>query len=72
MIKKTSSISIISILCISVVELYALSQGINGLGLSLAVAALAGLGGYEIQNLGEMFKGRNPPSSNYVCNAKDI
>ena len=61
MTKKGSIVSMMSIICISVVELYALSLGINGVALSLAVAAIAGLGGYEIHNLGDMFKGKNPP-----------
>ena len=48
---------------IGVIESVALSCGINGIILTLAVAAVAGLGGYEIQNLGGMIKGRNPPLS---------
>lgn len=34
--------------CITVLEIYALHKGIDGSILSVVVAALAGLGGYEI------------------------
>ncbi|GAH18885.1 unnamed protein product [marine sediment metagenome] len=34
---------------IIILEAYALSQGINGTGLSLAIGAIAGLGGFKIK-----------------------
>ena len=37
-----------AIICITLVEMYALSQGINGLMLGAYVAGIAGLGGYSI------------------------
>ena len=40
-----------AIVGILVVEVFALSKGINGTGLSLAIAAVAGLGGYEIDKI---------------------
>ena len=36
-----------AIVGIIIMECYALSQGINGTGLSIAIAAVAGLGGYR-------------------------
>lgn len=38
----------IAILALAAIELYALSIGLNGALLSLVVAAIAGLGGYEL------------------------
>jgi len=64
--KKMEDRTILAMCAIStigVIESLALSYGINGIMLTLTVAAIAGLGGYEIQNLGGAFKGRNPPSS---------
>lgn len=40
--------TLIAICSIILIEFYALSQGINGSALSVSVACLAGLGGYEI------------------------
>lgn len=48
---------IVAMLCIAGLEAFAISQGINGAILSLAVAALAGLGGYEIKVLRDKAKG---------------
>ena len=36
----------VAMVCVTALELYALSQGINGTGLSVAIGVLAGLGGY--------------------------
>lgn len=36
---------------IGILEAYALSLGINGTVLALAIAALAGLGGYKLHDL---------------------
>ncbi|GAG00760.1 unnamed protein product [marine sediment metagenome] len=36
----------IAMVCVTILEVYALSKGINGTGLSVAIAVLAGLGGY--------------------------
>ena len=38
----------VAMLCIAILEGIAMSQGINGTGLSLAIGALAGLGGYTL------------------------
>ena len=34
--------------CVTILEIYALSQGINGTVLAAAVAVIAGLGGYVV------------------------
>jgi len=39
----------LAIVCIVVLDVYALSKGINGVIMSLSVTAIAGLGGYEIR-----------------------
>lgn len=46
---------------IIIMECYALSQGINGLILTLAIAAVAGLGGYELDNIIKALKGGKVP-----------
>lgn len=48
---------IVAILCIAGLEAFAISQGVNGAILSLAVAAIAGLGGYEIKLWRDKTKG---------------
>lgn len=42
---------VIAILCITALEIVAITQGINGAIFGVAVAAIAGLGGYEIKVL---------------------
>ena len=49
MIKKIETIS--AIVGIVILEIYALLQGINGTGIALAIAALAGLGGYKLREI---------------------
>lgn len=45
-----------SIIGIIILEAYALSKGINGTGLALAIAALGGLGGYELHDVIKLIK----------------
>lgn len=40
-------LTLVSMVCIVVLELYALSVGIDGLVLGSVIAVLSGLGGYE-------------------------
>lgn len=40
-----------AIIGIIILESIALSQGINGTGLSLSIAGIAGLGGYEVRKV---------------------
>ena len=47
----------IALIGVIIMECYALSQGINGTGLSLAIATIAGLGGYEVSNVIKIIKG---------------
>lgn len=39
----------VALICITTIEIYALSLGIDGTALSLVVAAIAGIVGYEIK-----------------------
>ena len=55
---KLIIVPIIAILAIVALEIYALSQGINGTMLGWTVAIIAGLGGYEVKALREKY--RNP------------
>jgi len=48
---KSVVVPVIAILAIGGIELYALSQGINGMILSLSIAVISGLGGFEIKTL---------------------
>ena len=57
-ISKIDRVSL-AILSIFVLEGIALTQGINGTCLALAIAALAGLGGYEIHDVVNILKIRN-------------
>lgn len=41
-------ISVIAIICITILEVVAISYGINGTALAGAIAAIAGLGGYQV------------------------
>lgn len=43
--------------CITILEIVALLQGINGAVFGFVIAALAGLGGYEIKVLKDKRKG---------------
>ena len=42
---------ILAMLLIGGLEFYALSQGINGVALSLSIGALSGLGGWHIKGI---------------------
>ncbi len=48
---------IVAMLCVAGLEAYALYLGVNGVILSLAVAAIAGLGGFEIKAIKDKVKG---------------
>lgn len=50
---------IFAILCITGLEIVALTTGINGAIFGVAIAAIAGLGGYEIKVLRDKRKGGN-------------
>lgn len=41
---------IVAMLCIAGLEIVALTQGINGAAFGITIAALAGLGGYEMKS----------------------
>ncbi|MBA7607941.1 hypothetical protein ES703_15111 [subsurface metagenome] len=48
---------IVAIVCIAGLEAFAISQDINGAVLGIVIAAIAGLGGYELKILREKHKG---------------
>ncbi len=41
--------AIVAMVCVTALEIYALSQGINGTLLSAGVAVLAGIGGFSVK-----------------------
>ncbi|MBA7644311.1 hypothetical protein ES703_52053 [subsurface metagenome] len=43
--------TIVAIIAIALIEGFAIYQGINGIMLSVAIAAIAGLGGYQLKKL---------------------
>ena len=47
----------LAILCITALEIVAISQGVNGATFGLALAAIAGLGGWEAKVLKDKIKG---------------
>ena len=51
--------AIIAILVVGSLEAYAIYQGLNGVTLSLSVAAITGLGGYEVGILRQRRKKQN-------------
>ncbi|MBA7582182.1 hypothetical protein ES708_24102 [subsurface metagenome] len=53
---KLIIVPVVAILAIAGLEIYAISQGVNGTLMSLAFAAIAGLGGYEIKVLRDRVK----------------
>jgi len=48
---------IIAILCITILEVCALYNGINGAMFGVAIAAVAGLGGYQVKSIKDKKKG---------------
>ncbi len=40
---------VVAIACIAIIEIVALLKGINGVVFSLSIAAISGLGGYQIR-----------------------
>lgn len=50
--KKTDwKVVCVALICLTALELYALHRGINGIGLTLAIAIIAGIAGYTIPYL---------------------
>ena len=45
---KTNSVVITAIICLTILEIYALSQGMNGVLLTTVIAVIAGLAGWRI------------------------
>lgn len=55
--KVVLAIPIMAMLCISGLEAFAISQGIDGAVFGIVIAALAGLGGYELKIIKDRKKG---------------
>ena len=55
----------LAILCITVVEIIAIRNGINGTALTLAIGAIAGLGGYEAKHIFEKIRERETKQKYY-------
>ena len=51
---------IVAIACITIIEIVALLKGINGVLFSLVIAAISGLGGYQIRALVNHKRGGTP------------
>lgn len=49
---------LVAMVCITALEVVALARGVNGAVFGFVVAALAGLGGYEIKAIIEKRKGK--------------
>lgn len=52
-IKSADALAAYSATCVTVIVLYALSQGINGVTLATATAIIGGLGGFYVKKRGE-------------------
>ena len=48
---------ILAILCVTAIEVVAISQGINGALIGISIAAIAGLGGWEAKVIKDKIKG---------------
>lgn len=48
---------IVAMVCIAGLEAFAISQGINGAVLGIVIAAIAGLGGYELKVIRDKKRG---------------
>jgi hypothetical protein len=46
--------SVLAIIAISVIEVFAINKGLDGIILTLAIGAIAGLGGYNIAKVKEL------------------
>lgn len=57
MVVKMKVTVIIAILCITALEIVAISQGIDGATFGLALVAIAGLGGWEAKVIKDKIKG---------------
>ncbi len=56
-------VSIVAIVCITILEVFAMSQGFNGVALAASCSVIAGLGGYHVKNAVVAIKKppQNPP-----------
>ena len=64
--KDKTIITVAAIGAITAIEMAALSMGLNGMLLTLSVAAIAGLGGYEINAVKDKLIGKKGGGENAV------
>ena len=55
-VRKGSPVICTAIVCIAVIECYAISKGINGKVLTFSIAIVAGLAGYKFGDIKETVK----------------
>jgi len=48
---------VVAMVCIAGLEVFAMSKGVNGATFGLVIAALAGLGGYQVKAIKDKMKG---------------
>ena len=48
---KPAYVVFLAIICITIIEIFALAKNIDGTLLSISIAAIAGLGGYELHSI---------------------
>ncbi len=51
MIKKNTTVLITAIFCLTALELFAMSKGIDGYLFTLIAIAIAGIAGFELRNV---------------------
>lgn len=57
--ERIRGIALVAILCITFLEVYAMSQGVDGISLSLAIGGITGLGGFTAGKIQERISGRS-------------
>ena len=55
--KANTFVVLFAILCITVLECFAMARGVNGATLGIVVTVIAGLGGYHARNVYTQIKG---------------
>lgn len=53
--------TLFALLCILILELYAMKLGIDGALLAAVIAVIAGIAGYSVKPIIQMFKTKTPP-----------
>jgi len=56
-------VTILAIICITILEIVAITQGVNGALLAGTIAVIAGLGGYQAHRVKSKKNGKGTPPS---------